>query len=171
MVRIARVNVWTRSRSWSGFIVYLSSLTFCGVSGFLSEKLKESSFKIWSVRAPTAPTSLRRCVRIGEARLGSVSICEVRLLAVVVRPGAGSSGRLTDGVNRNGPVCSAPAGACLQGPATAPNRGFRWRTLLFKARPPIAMIGPSFVGGAAFSMSGLAEGAVLHLLRLAARRA
>jgi hypothetical protein len=68
MVRISWVNVLTRSRSWSEFIVYLSSLTFCGVSGFLSEKLKESSFRIWIVRAPTAPTSLRRCVKIGEAR-------------------------------------------------------------------------------------------------------
>jgi len=89
MARIVWVNVWTRSRSWSGFIVYLSSLTFCGVSGFLSEKLKESAFKIWSVRAPTAPTSLRRCVNIGEARIGSMSICEVCLMAIVVRVGAG----------------------------------------------------------------------------------
>jgi hypothetical protein len=89
MVRIAWVNVWTRSRSWSGFIVYLFSLTFCGVSGFPSEKLKESAFKIWSVLAPMAPTSLRRCVKIGEARIGSMSICEVRLKAIVVRLGAG----------------------------------------------------------------------------------
>jgi hypothetical protein len=60
MVRIAWANVWTRSRSWSGFIVYLSSLRFWALSGLLSEKLKESSFKICSVRAPTAPTSLKR---------------------------------------------------------------------------------------------------------------
>jgi hypothetical protein len=33
MVRISWVNVWTRSRSWSGFIVYLCSLTFWGLSG------------------------------------------------------------------------------------------------------------------------------------------
>jgi len=33
MVRISWVNVWTHSRSWSGFIVYLSSLRFWGLSG------------------------------------------------------------------------------------------------------------------------------------------
>jgi hypothetical protein len=33
MVRISWVNVWTRSRSWSGVTVYLSSLRFWGLLG------------------------------------------------------------------------------------------------------------------------------------------
>ncbi len=45
ITRISWVNVWTRSRSSSVFIVYLFSLTFSGISGFLPKEPKRIPWK------------------------------------------------------------------------------------------------------------------------------
>jgi hypothetical protein len=74
MVRISWVNVWTRSRSWSGFIAYLFSLRFWGLSGLSLPTSIQVSLEIFKdiVRHRRPPRCDKRRRSGSEIEIGKI---------------------------------------------------------------------------------------------------